>query len=225
MHEKILIIEDNKELAESYLLSLEREGFDCTISPSAEEGLLHGSEKEAAFNLIILDEHSSRPAGVSDAHLMILTARKAEEIESLGVDAETEEYIRKPCPPRVLAARVQAYFKKGLSPSNGKTGSLWKFGGFEFDTEALYLTKEGRPVNLSPRESAILRILVEGRGKPFSPEEIYNKIWGQGFRDVSAVGVYIQRLRRKLDEDPSSPRHIQTQYGLGYRFNPETFLS
>lgn len=211
MRGKILIIEDNKDLVESYLLYLEREGFDCTVFPSA----------EGDFNLIIMDEDASSPRKRSNAHVMILTARSQEEIKSLGVDAESIEYIRKPCPPRVLAARVKAHFTRGLSSSNSKAGSLWKFSGFEFDAEALYLTKEGKPVSLSPRESGVLRILVEGKGRPISPEEIYSKLWGQGAGDVSAVGVYIRRLRRKLEEDPAAPRHIQTQYGLGYRFNPE----
>ncbi|HEY9055107.1 MAG TPA: winged helix-turn-helix domain-containing protein, partial [Rectinemataceae bacterium] len=95
---------------------------------------------------------------------------------------------------------------------------------YELDAEALFLTKQGSPVNLSPREFGILQTLIEARGKSFTPEELYDKVWGQSFGDVSAVGVYIQRLRRKIEEDPAAPRYIQTQYGLGYRFNPETLV-
>jgi len=231
MRGRILIVEDTKELADLYALYLSREGFECSITPDAESGLPLATSKDQGWNLIILDinlpgmdgyEFLEQLRKVSTIPVMILTAREADEdvIHGLGVGAD--DFVIKPCPPRVLAARVRAYIRRSQVSLESKEGSFWKFGPFELDAEALFLTKQGTPVNLSPREFGILQTLIEAKGKSFTPEELYDKVWGQNFGDVSAVGVYIQRLRRKIEDDPASPRYIQTQYGLGYRFNPET---
>ncbi len=231
MRGKILIIEDTKELADLYALYLSREGFECRIAPDAESGLPLATARDQGWSLIILDinlpgmdgfeflEHLRKTSGTP---VMVLTAREAEEdiIHGLGVGAD--DFVTKPCPPRVLAARVRAYVRRSQLPQGGREQAVWRFGPYELDAEALYLTKGGSPLNLSPREFGILQTLIEARGKSFTPEELYDKVWGQSFGDVSAVGVYIQRLRRKIEEDPAAPRYIQTQYGLGYRFNPET---
>ena len=233
MKGKILIVEDTKELADLYALYLSREGFECSIVPDAETGLPLALAKDQGWNLIVLDINLPGMDGfeflellrkTSTTPVMVLTAREAEEdvIHGLGVGAD--DFVTKPCPPRVLAARVRAYIRRSQVPLSGKEGSFWKFGPYELDADALFLTKEGTPINLSPREFGILQTLIEAKGKSFTPEELYDKVWGQNFGDVSAVGVYIQRLRRKIEDDPASPRYIQTQYGLGYRFNPETVV-
>ena len=231
MRGKILIVEDTRELAELYALYLNREGFECRIAPDAESGLPLALARENGWNLIVLDINLPGMDGFeflewlrksSTTPVMILTAREAEEdvIHGLGVGAD--DFVTKPCPPRVLAARVRAYIRRAQVPASGKEGTVWRFGPYELDAEALFLTKNGIPISLSPREFGILQTLIDARGKSFTPEELYDKVWGQNFGDVSAVGVYIQRLRRKIEDDPATPRYIQTQYGLGYRFNPET---
>lgn len=230
MRGKILIVEDTLELAELYSLYLAREGFECRIAPDAETGLPLALAKDQGWSLVILDINLPGMDGyefletlrkTSMIPVMILTAREAEEdvIHGLGVGAD--DFVTKPCPPRVLAARVRAYIRRAQVPALCKDGAIWRFGPYELDSEALFLTKDGVPINLSPREFGILQALIDARGKSFTPEELYDKVWGQNFGDVSAVGVYIQRLRRKIEDDPVNPRYIQTQYGLGYRFNPE----
>lgn len=229
MRGRILIVEDTTELAELYSLYLEKEGFECVIAADAESGLPR--VREGDWNLIILDinlpgmdgfEFLEQLRTFSTLPVMILSAREADEdvIHGLGVGAD--DFVTKPCPPRVLAARVRAYIRRSNAPLSSASETLHRFGPYEFDSDALYLTKDGKPISLSPREFGILQILVEARGKPLAPEELYEKVWGQSFGDISAVGVYIQRLRRKLEDDPAVPKYIQTQYGLGYRFNPET---
>ena len=228
MRGKILIVEDTLELAELYALYLNREGLECMIAASAEEGLPLATEGD--WSLIILDinlpgmdgfEFLEKLRKTSSLPVMILTAREADEdvIHGLGVGAD--DFVTKPCPPRVLAARVRAYIRRSQAPDLPKEGRVWHFGPYEFDSEALYLVKDGVPINLSPREFGILNALLEARGKCYTPEELYDKVWGQSYGDVSAVGVYIQRLRKKIEDDSTAPRYIQTQYSLGYRFNPE----
>jgi two-component system response regulator RegX3 len=99
-----------------------------------------------------------------------------------------------------------------------------RFGPYELDLEGMYLTKNAEPISLSAREFHILKELVSNPGRPFTPEDLYTRVWGQEYGDISAIGVYIQRLRKKLEDDPANPYYIQTQYGMGYRFNPEAFV-
>ena len=89
------------------------------------------------------------------------------------------------------------------------------------DLEGYSLVKEGRRVVLSTKEFEVLRHLVSHPGKAMTPDEIYEGVWGSVFGDLTAVAVYIRRLRRKLEEDPAAPRYLQTIHGRGYRFNPD----
>ena len=227
----ILIVEDTKELADLYALYLSREGFDSKIALDAESGL--PLAKDGEWDLIILDinlpgmdgfEFLEQLRKTKSTPVMILTAREADEdvIHGLGVGAD--DFVTKPCPPRVLAARVRAHIRRTATVQSLREGKVWHFGPYELDAEASFLTKSGKTINLSPREFSLLSTLVENAGKSITPEELYDKVWGQNYGDVSAVGVYIQRLRRKLEDDPVTPKYIQTQYGLGYRFNPEMFV-
>jgi two-component system response regulator RegX3 len=231
MKGNVLIVEDTKELADLYAVYLAREGFECKIALDAESGL--PLAKETEWDIIVLDinlpgmdgfEFLEQLRKTKSTPVMILTAREADEdvIHGLGVGAD--DFVTKPCPPRVLAARVRAHIRRTATVQSSREGKVWHFGPYELDADALYLTKNAQPLNLSPREFSLLATLVENAGKSITPEELYDKVWGQSFGDVSAVGVYIQRLRRKLEDDPVAPRYIQTQYGLGYRFNPEMFV-
>ena len=100
----------------------------------------------------------------------------------------------------------------------------WRFGPFALDANAHYFSRNGAPIQLSSREIGILEALAEAGGHPLSPDELYSRVWSQDFGDISAVGVYIQRLRKKMEADPSNPVYIQTIYGQGYRLNPEAFV-
>ncbi|MDH7484219.1 MAG: response regulator transcription factor [Spirochaetales bacterium] len=228
MHGRILIIEDTVELAELYAMYLRNEGFVCTLRDDAESALPAALEED--WDLIILDLNLPGMDGFQfleqlrkhkPTPVMILTAREADEDIIFGLGVGADDFVVKPCPPKVLAARVRAHIRRVESLRARNGGTLVQFGPFELDIEGMYLTREGQPVNLSAREFGLLKTLIVHAGKPFTPEELYHLVWGQDFGDISAVGVYIQRLRKKLEDNPSSPYYIQTQYGLGYRFNPE----
>jgi len=227
---KVLIVEDTAELAELYSVYLEREGFECRISGDAETALPLAMDHD--WDIIVLDLNLPGMDGFQfleqlrktrSTPVMILTAREADEdvIHGLGVGAD--DFVTKPCPPRVLAARVRAHVRRTESIQSGRDGQVWRFGPFELDAEAHSVSRAGVPVNLSSREMGILEALAQAGGKPLTPDELYDRVWGQSFGDVSAVGVYIQRLRRKIEDDPAAPHYLQTMYGQGYRLNPEAF--
>jgi len=230
MHGRILIVEDTKELAELYMLYLQNEGFECKLAFDAETALPIARNED--WDLIVLDINLPGMDGfqfleqlrkTKSTPVMILTAREADEDVILGLGVGADDFVTKPCPPKVLAARARAHIRRTVTLQTRQSGSIVKFGPFEFDIEGMYLTKNGEPVSISAREFNILKALVINPGKPFTPEDLYSQVWGQEYGDISAVGVYIQRLRKKLEDDPTNPFYIQTQYGMGYRFNPEAF--
>lgn len=230
MRGKVLIVEDMAELAELYAMYLEREGFECRIAGDAESALPIALGQE--WDLVVLDLNLPGMDGFQfleqyrksrSVPVMILTAREADEDIIQGLAGGADDFVTKPCPPRVLAARVRAHLRRSESSQSGRDGMQWRFGPYELDAAAHYLSRDDAPVPLSPREIGILETLAEAGGRPLSPDEVYRRVWGQEFGDVSAVGVYVQRLRRKIEVDPANPHYIQTMYGLGYRLNPEAF--
>jgi len=123
--------------------------------------------------------------------------------------------------PKVLAARVCALLRRTRDLSAPRP-ELVRFGDYSLDRDGFVLKRGAQRVGLSSREFEVLAYLVEHAGKPQSPDEIYASVWHNQYGDLTAVGVYIQRLRRKLEADPSNPQFIHTVHGRGYRFNEET---
>ena len=231
MRGRVLIVEDTVELAELYSLYLEREGLECSIAPDAESALPLASS--STWDLVILDlnlpgmdgfQFLERFRAMSRTSVMILSAREADEDVILGLGAGADDFVTKPCPPRVLAARARAHLRRSTDSKVADphaSDAHFRFGPYDLDVDALYLRREGKPVSLSAREFGILSLLAREAGRPLNPQEIYDAVWGAEFGDIGAVGVYIQRLRRKLEDDPSAPLYIQTVHGFGYRFNCE----
>lgn len=231
MHGRILIVEDTRELAELYQIYLRNEGLECVLACDAESALPLAREQD--WDLIVLDlnlpgmdgfEFLERLRKEKMTPVMILTAREADEDVIFGLGVGADDFVTKPCPPKVLAARVRAHIRRTIAIQTRQTGSILRFGPYELDIEGMYLTRNGEAVGLSAREFSILKELVSNPGRLYSPEELYGRVWGQEYGDISAVAVYIQRLRRKIEQDPANPFYIQTQYGMGYRFNPEAFV-
>ena len=224
MDARVLVIEDEPDLARLAGLYLEREGLSCTLAPTAEEAL--GLLDAGRFDLVILDINLPGMDGFeflralrrdNRVPVMVVSAREGDEDIVLGLGLGADEFISKPVAPRVLAARVQALLRRSRDGLSGRR--LVRFGDFELDPETCLLTRSGERVGLSGKEVDILVFLAAAGGKPFTPKEIYERVWGQSYGDLSIVGVYVQRLRRKLEEDPANPRFLETVYGKGYRFN------
>lgn len=224
MNARVLVIEDEPDLARLVGMYLEREGLACALAPTAEEAL--GLLDAGRFDLVILDINLPGMDGFeflralrrdNRVPVMVVSAREGDEDIVLGLGLGADEFISKPVAPRVLVARVQALLRRSRDGLAGRR--LLRFGDFELDPESCLLTRSGERVGLSGKEVDILVFLVAAGGKPFTPKEIYERVWGRSFGDLSIVGVYVQRLRRKLEEDPANPRFLETVYGKGYRFN------
>lgn len=223
---KILIIEDDTAIAEIERDYLEIDGFTVEIAPDGPAGLesgLHGG-----FDLILLDLMLPGLDGFAvcrrlreqlDIPILMVTARQEDidKIRGLGLDAD--DYIEKPFSPSVLVARVKSH----LTRYERLTGSARPkheitIGGLTVNTDARRVMVDGKEVELKNREYELLLFLVRNPDTVFSREALYEHIWGMdAMGDNATVAVHINRLREKIEADPSNPRYIQTVWGAGYR--------
>ena len=226
MQGNILIIEDVKELADLVSLYLRREGFEVKAAESGEEGftVIETWKPE----LVILDinlpgmdgfEFLQKLRRTSNTPVLIVSARDGgeDQISALGIGAD--EYITKPFSPKVLVARVRAVFRRFREFSEKDKENVFRFGPFALDYDACILKKGGERIPLSAKEYGCLAWLTEHAGKPMDVQTIYSGVWKNNYGDLTTVAVYIQRLRKKIEEDPANPLYIETIHGMGYRFN------
>ncbi|MDR2028985.1 MAG: response regulator transcription factor [Treponema sp.] len=228
MQGKILIIEDVKELAELVSLYLSKDGFEPRSVESAEAGFaLLGEWKP---DLVILDINLPGMDGFeflqkfrkdNNTPVLIVSARDSDEDLITGLGGGADEFVTKPFSPKVLVARVRAVLRRVRDFEEKPSANLFGFGPFILDYDACLLRRGGERVPLSAREYEVLAFLAKNSGRPWTPDQIYNAVWQTAYGDVTTVAVYIQRLRKKIEEDSARPLYIETVYGMGYRLNPD----
>jgi two-component system response regulator RegX3 len=225
MKGRIIIVEDERELGELIQQYLRKEGIDATLCLSAEEGL-ELFHRDGA-DLIVLDINLPGMDGFeflqtlrreSSVPVVIVSARESDEDVVMGLGIGADEFVTKPFAPRVLVARIRAMLRRSRT-SEVKTIC---FGPYTMDPEGYSLTRGGQRVTLSTKEFELLRHFVKNPGKAMMADDIYKDVWGMEYGDLTAVAVYIRRIRMKIEDDPGNPQYIQTIHGYGYRFNPET---
>jgi len=223
---KILIIEDVKEMADLIRLYLQKEGMDATLCETGEAGLEEFAREH--HDLVVLDinlpgidgfEFLQRIRKASSVPVMIVSARDADEDMILGLGIGADEFVTKPFSPKVLVARVRAMLRRAAD-LKASPNSV-KFGDYVLDIDAYLLKRGGEKVSLSSKEFEVLAYLATHPGKAMTPDTIYGDVWKNQYGDITAVAVYIQRLRKKIEADPSAPVFIETVHGMGYRFNAE----
>lgn len=227
MQARVLIVEDVKEMADLVRMYLQKEGMDAEICDTGEEALAQFARER--FDMVVLDinlpgmdgfEVLQRLRKASSVPIMIVSARDADEDMILGLGIGADEFVTKPFSPKVLVARVRAMLRRTTDMKAGPNSV--RFGDFLLDVDGYLLKKGGEKVPLSSKEFEVLAYLATHPGKAVTPDTIYADVWRNQFGDVTAVAVYVQRLRKKIESDPSSPVFIETVHGMGYRFNAET---
>ena len=222
---RILIVEDNPDLAFGLRNNLEIEGHEVRL---AEDGPA-GAELALAWrpDLVILDLmlpgmdgyrvlRTIRDAGFENPVLM-LTARGEESDKVMGFRNGADDYVTKPFGVLELLARVQALLRRGT----GGGASLDGFGRVRVDRAARMVTRDGAPVALAPMEYELLVALLDRRGAVVSRHDLMRQVWGYDASIVSrTVDTHVVELRRKLEDDPGEPRHILTVRKAGYRLQP-----
>ena len=232
MKASVVIIEDIKEMSDLIQLYVKREGMDTTAFDNAEDALEY--LKTTTPDLILLDINLPGMDGFeflniyhkqSDCPVLIVSARDSDEDIIMALGYGADEFVTKPFSPKVLMARIRALLRRKQSGSSSSSKNNIQFGPYTLNTESCLLKKGDERIHLSAKEFDILLYLINSKGKTSTPEEIYRKVWGSEFGDLTAVAVYVQRLRKKLEADPAAPHFIETVHGMGYRFVPDEELS
>ncbi|GAA0077785.1 response regulator transcription factor [Clostridium sp. CTA-5] len=228
---KILIIEDDKLIAELERDYLEISGFETEIAMNGEEGLNLALNKE--FDLILLDVMLPNKDGFEicreirnskEIPILMVTAKKEsiDKIRGLGLGAD--DYIVKPFDPSELVARVNAHISRydRLISSEKKSESefgIIKFGRLKILTNAWRVYVDDKEVKFANKEFELLLFLATNPNIVFSKTTLLDRIWGlDSYADVATVTVHINRIREKIEEDSSNPKFIETVWGAGYRF-------
>jgi DNA-binding response OmpR family regulator len=221
---RVIIIEDDQELGDLVRIYVAREGMEASLCGSAEAGL--ALYRSIGADLIVLDINLPGMDGFeflqalrreSSVPVVIVSARESDEDIVMGLGIGADEFVTKPFVPRVLVARIAAMLRRTVSMKPRTIG----FDSYVLDYEGYTLMKDGRRIVLSTREFELLRHLVSHPGVAMTPDDIYKEVWGSLYGDLTAVAVYIRRLRQKIEADPSNPHYLQTIHGRGYRFNPD----
>ena len=224
---KILVVEDEKAIADILVFNLQREGYDTLVAYDGADGL-HAALEQAP-DLVLLDVMLPSMDGFEvlrhirekqDTPIIMLTAREEETDKVLGLELGVDDYITKPFSMRELMARVKANMRRTLSGEEREKPAMPSGGGLRISRENGMVYKNGRALELSAREFDILCFLSASPGRVFSREELMEQVWGYDYYgDLRAVDVAIRRLREKVEDQPASPHYIMTKRGMGYYFN------
>ena len=149
--------------------------------------------------------------------IIIVSGRKEDYDTLYGLDIGADDYVTKPFNPVTLGAKVKALIRRSRNHLPG-VDSVIAAGPFQYNTSTLRFYKNGREILLSSKENAMMKLFIDNVNRIFSKDMLYDLIWGEAIIDENAIMVYVNRLRQKIEEDPSNPQYIQTVRGLGYRF-------
>jgi len=229
MKKRILVVEDNRDLAYGLRNNLEIEGYVVEVAEDGRTGLELARTRRP--DLMILDLMLPELDGYQvlqrlrdegfDLPVLILTARGEEADKVQGFRLGADQYVTKPFGLLELLARVERLLDRAgqEKDGSGKENSVIKFGEVEVDVAARRVMRRGAEVSLTPKEYELLAALLRRRGAVVSRRDLLNEVWGYPSIIVSCtVDTHIAELRRKLELDPSDPRHIVTVRKFGYRF-------
>ena len=226
MQAKVLVVEDVKEMSDLITLFLSKDGIDAMACENAESAL--ESVKTERFDIIVLDlnlpgmdgfEFLAEARKLTACPVLIVTARASDEDLIAGLGQGADEYMTKPFSPKVLVARVRALLRRSRSAPDKASPDIFRFGPYTLDRSAFVLKRGDESIPLSVKEFGVLSYLAECASSetPQMPQSIYDAVWKSSYGDLTAVAVYIQRLRKKIEDDPANPVYIETVYGRGYR--------
>ena len=230
MGKRILIIEDEAALAALLTDYLAADGFSVEARTDGPSGL--EAARGGGFDLVLLDlmlpgmdgfEVCRRLRQEADMPVLILSARREDGDKIRGLGLGADDYVVKPFSPAELVARVKSHLSRYERLTGRARADRWiSDGGLEVNVEARRVRKRGAEVSLTAKEFDLLLLFIRNPDRAFTRDEIYARIWGDDlFVDPSNIAVHVRRLREKVEDDPSEPRHIETVWGVGYRWKPQ----
>jgi two-component system response regulator VicR len=228
LNKKILVVDDEKPIADILKFNLEKEGYSVELAYDGQEAIdkTHNTNPD----LILLDIMLPKIDGfavckkirqTNQLPIIMLTAKEEEVDKVLGLELGADDYITKPFGVRELLARVKANLRRADIPVDSDTGSgnCIKSGDIVIDLGKYEVKKEGKTIELTLREFELVKYLASQTEQVFTRETLLEDVWGyEYYGDVRTVDVTIRRLREKIEDDSSNPKYIITKRGVGYYF-------
>lgn len=222
---KVLIIEDEPNMVLGLKDSCEYEGYEVSVALDGKEGLEKGSTEKA--DIILLDVMLPLMSGIDvcralrtrgiETPILMLTARGQEIDKVVGLEVGADDYVTKPFSIKELLARIRAHLRRAAKQV--VEIESFTFGDVELNFKKYAARKGGQALDLSAREFEILRYLIRRRGEIVTRDQLLDEVWGYDSSPVTrTVDNHIAKLRQKIEQHPSEPRHIITVHRLGYRF-------
>ena len=224
---RVLVVDDDRKLLRALQITLTARGYAVVPAATGADALAAASAKPP--DVVILDLGLPDLDGVavveglrgwSTAPIIVLSARHEERAKVRALDAGADDYVTKPFGMAELLARVRAAARRGSAPTSGAVVTT---DAFTIDLAARRVTTERGEVRLTPTEWHLLEILVRDPDRLITQQQLLQQVWGPAYlTETHYLRVHLANLRRKLEPDPSRPRYLITEPGLGYRFQPDS---
>jgi two-component system KDP operon response regulator KdpE len=223
---RVLVVDDEPQIRRALRTNLAARGYEVDLAATGEEALAHAADHHP--DLVIVDLGLPGIDGIavveglrgwSNVPIIVLSVRDAEADKIAALDAGADDYVTKPFSMGELLARLRAATRRGAPGPDEEP--VVTTDAFEVDLAAKRATRHGEEVHLTPTEWQLLEVLVRSPGRLISQRHLLQTVWGPQYeRETNYLRVYLAQLRRKLEDDPSRPRHLITEPGMGYRFEP-----
>ena len=224
---KVVVIEDEKQIRRFVRAALEDEGCHVYEAETGAQGLVEAGTRKP--DLVILDLGLPDRDGVdvirdlrswSEVPVIILSARANEDDKISALDAGADDYLTKPFGVGELLARTRALLRRKFRAGDA-TMPVVAFGGVRVDLSRRTVQRDGESIHLTPIEYRLLSVLLANAGRVLTHRQLLKEVWGPSYTESSHyLRIYVGHLREKLETDPAQPRHILTETGVGYRFQP-----
>ena len=224
----ILVVDDDKEIVESIEIYLENEGFNIYKAYNGLEALEILMEEE--IHLILMDIMMPKLYGIKatikireekNIPIILVSAKSEDTDKIIGLNIGADDYITTPFNLLELVARVKSNLRRYITLgnyNNENNKDILKSGGLELNTSTKEVKVDGELVKITPIEFKILKLLLANKGRVFSIDEIYEKVWNEeSFNVENTVAVHIRRIREKIEINPKEPRYLKVVWGVGYK--------
>ncbi|MEY5146163.1 MAG: hypothetical protein RL224_477 [Actinomycetota bacterium] len=222
---RVLVVEDEPNLREPLVYLLEKEGYQ--VLEAADGNAAIENFQKHSPDLILLDLMLPGISGnevcrlirlESQVPIIMITAKDTEIDKVVGLEIGADDYVTKPYSTRELLARMKAVLRRGAESPVSESGLL-KAGPVVMDLDRHTVSVNGEPIQMPLKEFELLELLIENVNRVLTRGQIIDRVWGSNyFGDTKTLDVHVKRVRSKIEEDPSRPRHLITVRGLGYKF-------
>ena len=229
---RILIVEDEKNIADILDYNVQKQGYDTEVAYDGEKGL--ALALSGGFDLILLDVMLPKMDGFEicrrvrerlDTPIIMLTAREEERDKVFGLELGADDYMTKPFSTAELLSRIKANIRRYSGEAVVRTAKeepekqeIIKIGELEINCSAYSVKKKGKEISLSKQQYELLVFLARNRGKKYRQEALLKEVWGYDdyYGEVRTVDVTVTRLRKQIEDNPSEPQYIKNKRGMGY---------